>query len=119
MREMKRQIFDLVLTDLEKDGKSVYNTSDGLAVSLGSLHSGTTFTTLIQLTDEEMNDIQDALENGIHPVFSLHFKYADKEKNWKHSVVNGDRMDRMDTKPVNKKDRRQPPKNGKKNSKNK
>ena len=88
MKRDHRQIFDFVLTDLEKDGKSVYNSPKGLAISLGSLHSGTTFTGLLSLSKEEMQDIETAIENDIHPVFSLHFKMTGPNKEWRQTVQN-------------------------------
>lgn len=60
----------LVFEDwIGRDGKSVYLTEPEL--SLGSLHSGTTFNAEVDFSDEEMITLMDANKRGIRPVFQV------------------------------------------------
>ena len=58
----------LVFTDWCKDGKSIYDTEEGINLSTGQFHSGTTFDADIDLLGFE-NDLKSAMENGYEPVF--------------------------------------------------
>lgn len=52
----------------EESGESIYCTEEGMELSLGDLHSGTTFTAEIELEDYQ-GEFEIAAENGIVPVF--------------------------------------------------
>ena len=59
----------LVLTDWQKDGVSVYSTVEGVRLSMGSFHSGTTFDGGIVVDADEKEELMQALADGYEPVF--------------------------------------------------
>lgn len=61
----------LVFDDWRVAGKSIYNTEDGIALSMGQLHSGSTFTGTIDVDPGEDKELQQALDMGFQPVFYL------------------------------------------------
>ena len=65
----KRMKLKLVFDDWQKDWKSVYNTEEGVDLSLRSFHAGTTFNAEIQLDQYEEEELKKALSNGFVPFF--------------------------------------------------
>lgn len=65
----------IVFEDWRKHGvlQSIYNTEEGLRLSTGQLHSGTTFRALVELPfdPEQEREIEDALAEGYCPVFRV------------------------------------------------
>ena len=59
----------LIFKDWEKNGRSVYLSVPEL--SLGSFHSGTTFDIDINLTEENAEELRQAIKDGYVPVFEL------------------------------------------------
>lgn len=62
-------MIEFVFKDWEKDGKSIYNKAQGLALSLGSLHSGSMFKGTILLSEEDKEYLKEALKKDIDAVF--------------------------------------------------
>ena len=60
----------LVFEDWKKDFKSVYNTAEGVDLSLGPFHHGTTFEAEIQLGKGDEEELKSAIENGFTPVWA-------------------------------------------------
>ena len=50
---------------------SIYSTPEGVALSLGQFHSGTTFDAEVNLDDEDSQELEDALKMGHVPVFRV------------------------------------------------
>jgi uncharacterized protein YjfI (DUF2170 family) len=64
----------IVFDDWRQKGKgeSIYNTELGIELSLGDLHSGTTFETEIDLPEDLEKEIEIAMrEYGAYPVFRV------------------------------------------------
>ena len=62
--------FDLIFDDWQKDGQSIYQTELGVQLSLGDLHSGTTWDN--HLPREILAEIREAWENfRAYPIFRL------------------------------------------------
>jgi len=59
----------LIFSDWQKNGKSVYNTEDGIALSCGDFHSGSTFDGKIVVDTEQERELDKALKTGYRPVF--------------------------------------------------
>ena len=60
----------LVFSDWQKPvGKSIYSTEEGCALSMGCLHSGTTFDATIDFDEDSEIDVSEALQSGATPVF--------------------------------------------------
>ena len=59
----------LVFDDWRKKGKSIYNTSEGIALSNHGFHSGSTFDGEINLGNWEEKELRKAIEEGYQPVF--------------------------------------------------
>ena len=69
---MTRDIeIELVLDDWQRACKSIYNTEEGLVLSLGALHSGTVFHGTIRLDVEEEAHLLEAMKTGAYPTFRL------------------------------------------------
>lgn len=49
--------------------RSVYSTKRGIELSIGSLHSGSSFSGTIELDADDAECLADALQDGYHPVF--------------------------------------------------
>ena len=60
---------NLVFNDWKKGMKSVYNTEEGLDLSMRSFHSGTTFNAEIDLDEYEEEELKEALQKGFVPYF--------------------------------------------------
>lgn len=61
---------DLVFYDwIKKGGKSVYSTIEGIHLSTGDFHSGSTFAGQILLDSEQEAELLQALDEGYEPVF--------------------------------------------------
>lgn len=67
----------LVFQDLEKNGKSVYSTQKGVHLSMGSFHSGSTFSADLDLDDGQKRELREILAEGFTPVFWM---YIEEEK---------------------------------------
>ena len=64
----------LIFNDWRKIGEaeSIYNTELGIELSLGDLHSGSTFEADVILTDEIESDLKEAIKNNkAYAVFSV------------------------------------------------
>ncbi len=61
----------LAFLDWRKKGESVYNTPEGLELSTGDFHSGTTFSGEIHLPPEEARELKEAIRAGYQPCFWL------------------------------------------------
>ena len=48
---------------------SVYNTEEGVDLSMGALHSGSTFRAVIELDDDDAATLASAMNTGARPVF--------------------------------------------------
>lgn len=60
-----------VLTDWQKDDKSVYHDAD-VGVSNGVFHAGSTFGGVINIeTTEQADELRQALADGYRPVFVM------------------------------------------------
>lgn len=59
----------LVFDDWKRQGKSVYSTEAGVALSMGLFHSGTTFSGTIELYAGDEAELRSALRDGFRPVF--------------------------------------------------
>jgi len=59
----------LVFEDWQKNGESVYSTANGIDLTLGDFHSGTTFNGEIELTKDQEEELNDAMAKGYYPVF--------------------------------------------------
>ena len=55
----------------DAEGWSVYRTEEGIWLSMGDFHAGTTFTGTIDLAEEEAQELKNAAARGYHPVFLL------------------------------------------------
>lgn len=53
----------------DKKHQSVYSTQDGIDLSMGDFHAGTTFEAEISLNAEQEAELRDALREGYVPVF--------------------------------------------------
>ena len=62
----------LIFKDWRKNGKSMYLACPEL--SLGSFHSGTTFNIEIKLSQEEQDEIINAIKDGYEPIFEFDVK---------------------------------------------
>jgi len=61
----------LVFEDWKKNGKSIYNTEDGIELSIGDFHSGTTFNGEINLSPDNEEELKQAIKNKNFPYFML------------------------------------------------
>jgi hypothetical protein len=63
----------LVFNDWRLKGSviSIYNTPLGVELSMGDLHSGTTFDAELNINSETENEIKEALKQGAYPVFAI------------------------------------------------
>jgi len=62
----------LVFSDwLGKDHRSVYSTEEGMDLSAGQFHSGTTFEGAVRLDPGEQRELESAMASGYTPVFYL------------------------------------------------
>ena len=66
----------LIVEDWKQEGsnESIYNTELGVRLSLGDLHSGSTFTGEIELPVDALEDLKDAARLRAYPVFRLEIK---------------------------------------------
>lgn len=60
---------NIVFEDWVRDGESVYISEPEL--SIGSLHSGSTFGVIVNFTKDEIETIAEAKKKGVEPVFRL------------------------------------------------
>ena len=58
----------LVFQDWQKDGHSIYSTPEGIDLSLGDFHSGTTFDADIDVYGGD-KELEQSIKNGYTPVF--------------------------------------------------
>lgn len=59
----------LVFHDWCKLCKSIYSTEEGIELSLGDFHSGTTFDAEIELDEGNEKELKRAIKNGYQPTF--------------------------------------------------
>ena len=59
----------MTFSDLRRKGKSMYNTEEGVEMTMGSLHSGSTFPGSITLDEDDMYFLNKMFEAGLQPVF--------------------------------------------------
>jgi hypothetical protein len=59
----------LVVDDWQKKGVSIYSTPEGVELTMGSFHAGTTFDGEIKLNPEDEAELKEALDKGYQPVF--------------------------------------------------
>ena len=69
MTNEQREIFvTLIFEDWHRDGVSVYNDPIGVELSMGDLHSGTSWDITLSLPQEIINTIARAAEHGVYPL---------------------------------------------------
>jgi len=56
---------------LDKDNRSVYSTEEGVRLSMGQFHSGTTFDGTVRLDPDDRMELEEALASGYTPAFLL------------------------------------------------
>lgn len=80
----------LVFQDWVRNGGSIYNTNDGIRLSAGDLHSGSTFDAEVIFQDGNiaLEIDQAATLEDAHPVFSMHISSKNNVQNKKHKNVN-------------------------------
>ncbi len=61
----------LVFEDRQKIGKSIYDTPEGVDLSCGQFHSGTTFEGEIHLDEASEKEMKKAMANGFTPVWAI------------------------------------------------
>ncbi len=61
----------LVFHDWVRGGKSIYDTEEGIELSLGDFHSGTTFDGEIILDASNEREIKEAAKTRAFPAFSV------------------------------------------------
>ena len=59
----------LVFLDWQKGGESIYSTDEGVELSMGLFHSGTTFEGSIVLDPEDAQELAEAIKQGYQPCF--------------------------------------------------
>ena len=57
-----------------QDMKSVYNTEEGVSLSLTDFHSGSTFEAKVDLDPEQEHQLRTILEEGYVPIFYIKHK---------------------------------------------
>jgi len=67
----ERMECELVFHDWIKGGKSIYQTEEGVGLSTGDFHSGSTFPGEIELDEEQTQELKDAIDKGYSPVFYI------------------------------------------------
>lgn len=68
---MSEYAIRLVFDDWRKNGKSIYATEEGINLSLGVFHSGTTFIATINIDSDEAEELLIALKEGYQPIFMV------------------------------------------------
>ena len=63
---------EMVFLDWQREGKSIYATEEGIKLSSGDFHSGTTFPGVLFLNREQYEDLKEAWASGARPCFWLH-----------------------------------------------
>ena len=66
---MKKIQLDMTFDDLRRRGKSIGGTEEHINLTMGSLHSGSTFPGAIYLDDDSALDFQDMLAAGLQVTF--------------------------------------------------
>jgi len=61
----------LVFEDWKKNGKSIYNTEEGIELSIRNFHSGTIFDGKINLSPDDEKELKEAMKNKNFPSFYL------------------------------------------------
>jgi len=69
----------LVFDDWRRVGKSIYQTEEGVDLSMRDFHSGTTFDGTIELDEEQEQEFKEALGSGAQPVFWVLKEEADEK----------------------------------------
>lgn len=60
----------LVFEDWQKNYKSVYDTEDGVGLTWGPFHHGTTFEAEIQLEPGDAEELEKSIKDGFTPVWA-------------------------------------------------
>lgn len=68
---MKNKKIELVFSDLQRMGKPIYQTEEGVKLTMGDFHSGTVFTGSIDLDEDNEIDLERIFEAGANPVFAI------------------------------------------------
>ena len=73
-------LIGLVFYDwIGKDGKSIYNTEEGVDLSMGDFHSGSTFKGTIVLDSVQLEELEEASKKGISPVFWVSPRWEERK----------------------------------------
>ena len=75
----KNMKIKLVFNDWQKRGKSIYNTEEGIILSMGDFHSGSVFDGEIVVSADQKLELEKAMEAGYQPVFWVSYTLP-KEK---------------------------------------
>ncbi len=59
----------LVFGDWQKEGRSIYQTPEGIELTKGDFHAGSTFDARIDVDAWQEKELRDALKKGYQPVF--------------------------------------------------
>ena len=68
---MKSMKIELIFEDWQRDCRSIYNTQEGMILSNGTFHSGSTFNGTIELHIEDEEELRNAIDNGFDPIFRI------------------------------------------------
>lgn len=67
--KMIRKPIHMTFDDLRRKGRSIYQTEEGVQMTMGNLHSGSTFHGTILLDEEDMDCLNAMFEANLQPVF--------------------------------------------------
>ena len=81
----------MTFDDLRNQGESVYSTEQGIYLTAGNLHSGSTFPGTITLREDDMDDLNKMFEAGLQPVFWIGPIWDTRRDEKDVSESNGDR----------------------------
>ena len=65
-------IVEFAFDDWKKDGVSVYQTEEGVELSMNDFHSGTVFQGILMLAEEHQDALINALHKGFTPTFTVY-----------------------------------------------
>lgn len=71
MAKKIRYLVKVSFLDLQRMGKSIYRTEEGVDLTMGSLHSGSTFDAAVVFNQDDINDLKAIFEAGAYPVFIM------------------------------------------------
>lgn len=64
----------LVFEDWQKQFRSIYHRKEGMMLSIGNFHAGTSFNGEIELSQEDAKELKKAIIKGYSPIFRLIIK---------------------------------------------